>query len=225
MWLCAESIYRAIYQPNSTLTRPPIVRPPPRSPLRTDRDHRRAQMRTGQRRKRFNAAMLSVHDRPFDPVDRGEPGHWEGDLIVGPADRSVIGTLVERQTRVVNLIHLERADSLSLHRALDVTGLPPHVLRSITWDQGTRDGSAREDRGRPQREGLLLRPVLAVAATEQRERLLVQDGWAGSAFDGSRPGAGRRVTRRTRADRLSVDLSTAARWARALTGSDLIEAC
>ncbi|MCF3941378.1 hypothetical protein [Gordonia tangerina] len=79
MWLCAESIYRAIYQPNSTLTRPPIVRPPPRSPLRTDRDHRRAQMRTGQRRKRFNAAMLSVHDRPFDPVDRSEPGHWEGD--------------------------------------------------------------------------------------------------------------------------------------------------
>lgn len=96
-------------------------------------------MRTGQRRKRFNAAMLSVHDRPFDPVDRSEPGHWEGDLIVGPADRSVIGTLVERQTLVVNLIHLERADSLSLHRALvrDVTGLPPHVLRSITWDQGT----------------------------------------------------------------------------------------
>jgi hypothetical protein len=34
-----------------------------------------------------------------------------------------------------------------------------------------------------------------------------------------------RVTRRTRAERLSVDMSTAARWARALTGSDLIEAC
>jgi hypothetical protein len=38
-------------------------------------------------------------------------------------------------------------------------------------------------------------------------------------------GVGRRVTRRTRADRLSVDMSTAVRWARALTGSDLIEAC
>ncbi|MCF3941377.1 IS30 family transposase [Gordonia sp. GW1C4-4] len=51
----------------------------------------------------------------------------------------MIGTLAERQTLVVNLIHLEPADSLSLHRALvrDVTGLPPHVLRSITWDQGT----------------------------------------------------------------------------------------
>jgi hypothetical protein len=38
-------------------------------------------------------------------------------------------------------------------------------------------------------------------------------------------GRGRWVTRRTRAERLSVDMSTAARRARALTGSDLIEAC
>ncbi len=83
--------------------------------------------------------MLSVHERPFGPGDRSEPGHWEGDLIVGPAHRSAIGTLVEHQTRVAKLIHLERADSVSLHRALvrDLAGLPPHLLRSITWDQGT----------------------------------------------------------------------------------------
>jgi IS30 family transposase len=139
MWLCAESIYRAIYQPDSTLTRPPIVRAPRRSPLRTGRDHRRAQVRSGQRRRRFNGTMLTIHDRPFPPEDRSEVGHWEGDLIVGPAHRSAIGTLVERQTRVVRLIHLERGDSISLHRALvrDLAGLPPHVLRSITWDQGT----------------------------------------------------------------------------------------
>lgn len=139
MWLCPESIYRAIYQSNSTLTRPPIVRAPRRSPLRTGRDHRRAQVRTGHRRKRFTATMLSVHDRPFEPADRSEAGHWEGDLIVGPSHRSAIGTLVERQTRIVRLIHLERADSVSLHRALvrDLAGMPPHMLRSITWDQGT----------------------------------------------------------------------------------------
>lgn len=139
MWLCPESIYQAIYQPNSALMRPPNLRPPARSPLRTGRDHRRAQVRPGQRRKRFNASMLSVHERPFEPGDRSEPGHWEGDLIVGPAHRSAIGTLVERQTRLVKLIHLERADSVSLHQALlrDLSDLPPHLLRSITWDQGT----------------------------------------------------------------------------------------
>ena len=36
---------------------------------------------------------------------------------------------------------------------------------------------------------------------------------------------GRWVTRRTGAVRLSVDMSTAVRRARAMTGSDLIEAC
>jgi transposase, IS30 family len=77
MWLCAESIYQAIYQPNSTLNRPPIVRAPARSPLRTGRDHRRAQMRSGQRCRRFTATMPSVHDRPFPPGDRSQPGHWE----------------------------------------------------------------------------------------------------------------------------------------------------
>jgi hypothetical protein len=44
-------------------------------------------------------------------------------------------------------------------------------------------------------------------------------------FDGRGSVLGRWVTQRTRAGRLSVDLSTAARRARALTGSDLIEAC
>lgn len=49
--------------------------------------------------------MLSIHQRPFAPDDRSETGHWEGDLIVGRAQGSVIGTLVERQTRTIRLLH------------------------------------------------------------------------------------------------------------------------
>lgn len=77
--------------------------------------------------------------RSFPPDDRTQPGHSEGDLIVGPAHRSAIGTLLERSTRAVKLVHLERSDSTTLHRAFvrDLGGLPVHVLRSITWDQGT----------------------------------------------------------------------------------------
>jgi IS30 family transposase len=83
--------------------------------------------------------MLTIHDRPFPPVDRSKAGHWEGDLIIGDNYLSAIGTLVERQTRMLRLVHLPRADSESLHAALAarMQDLPPALMRSITWDQGT----------------------------------------------------------------------------------------
>ena len=83
--------------------------------------------------------MLSVHDRGFEPTDRSEAGHWEGDLIVGPHNRSAIGTLVERQTRYVKLLHLPAHTSLELHAALVrlLAELPPPLRRTLTWDQGT----------------------------------------------------------------------------------------
>ena len=77
MWLCHESIYQAVYQPRSALLRPTPLAPHRRSPLRTGRDHRRAQQRLERRRPRFEQPMLTIHDRPFPPEDRSEPGHWE----------------------------------------------------------------------------------------------------------------------------------------------------
>ncbi|MBN9374129.1 MAG: IS30 family transposase [Cellulomonas sp.] len=139
MHLCPESIYQAIYRPGSPLTRPPITRHPARSPLRTGRDHRRAHRRLEQRQHRFTAPGLSIHERPFPPEDRSHVGAWEGDLIVGPGHRSAIGTLVERHTRFVKLIHLPAQDSRALRDALidDLAGLPAQLRTSITWDQGT----------------------------------------------------------------------------------------
>lgn len=81
----------------------------------------------------------SVHDRPFDPADRSVAGAWEGDLIVGPAHRSAIGTLVERQTRYVKFIHLPQQTAGALRDALigDLAAMPPHLRSSTTRDQGT----------------------------------------------------------------------------------------
>jgi IS30 family transposase len=83
--------------------------------------------------------MLTVHQRPFRPADRTQAGHWEGDLIIGKNQGSAIGTLVERQTRLVRLLHLPSRDGDSLHAVLRarMNDLPPGLLRSITWDQGT----------------------------------------------------------------------------------------
>ena len=83
--------------------------------------------------------MRTIHQRPFHPDDRSQAGHWEGDIIVGKEQRSAIGTLVERQTRTVRLLHLPQRDGDTLHAALKVRmgDLPPSLLRSITWDQGS----------------------------------------------------------------------------------------
>ncbi|HEY5361482.1 MAG TPA: IS30 family transposase [Streptosporangiaceae bacterium] len=99
MWLCHESIYQPVYQPGSALLRPSPLAPHHRSPLRTGRDHRRAHQRAERRRPRFEQPMLTIGQRPFQPADRSQPGHWEGDLIIGKDQGSAIGTLVERQTR------------------------------------------------------------------------------------------------------------------------------
>ncbi len=139
MYLCHESIYQAVYQPGSVLLRPSKLAPRRRSPLRTGRDHRRAHQRVERRRPRFEQPMLTIHQRPFQPEDRSEVGHWEGDLIIGKGQRSAIGTLVERKIRVVRLLHLLQRDGETLHEALKtrMAGLPAGLLRSITWDQGT----------------------------------------------------------------------------------------
>jgi IS30 family transposase len=139
MWLSHESIYQAVYEPGSALLRPSKLAPHRRSPLRTGRNQRRAHQRVERRRPRFEQPMLTIHQRPFPPEDRSEAGHWEGDLIVGKNQQSAIGTLVERMTRVVRLLHLPQRDGDTLHEALKarMAHLPPAMLRSITWDQGT----------------------------------------------------------------------------------------
>lgn len=77
MWLCHESIYQAVYQPNSRFMRPSRLAPHRRSPLRTGRDHRRAHQCQHRRRPRFQQPMLTIHDRPFQALDRSQAGHWE----------------------------------------------------------------------------------------------------------------------------------------------------
>jgi IS30 family transposase len=83
--------------------------------------------------------MLQIHQRPFAPEERSEAGHWEGDLIVGKNQQTGIGTVVERNTRVIRLLHLRQRDGDTLHEALKIrmADLPAALLRSITWSQGT----------------------------------------------------------------------------------------
>ncbi|MEC5212049.1 IS30 family transposase [Polaromonas sp. CG_9.5] len=60
----------------------------------------------GEDRRGKIADMLSIHVRPPEVADRLFPGHWEGDLIKGKANASAVGTLVERTSRLLILVHL-----------------------------------------------------------------------------------------------------------------------
>lgn len=134
MHVTHETIYRALYaQAKGGLWRE-ISRH-----LRTGRCMRKRRRHPDQRQPRFIHPMAMISQRPFEPTDRSVPGHWEGDLIVGAKSGSAIGTLVERSTRYTLLVYLpkgHRADIACEALTETFKDLPPHLKRSLTWDQG-----------------------------------------------------------------------------------------
>jgi transposase, IS30 family len=141
MWVSHETIYQALYvQPRGELARE--VRAAIRAgktALRSGRTQRKPQGRapTGAGRIRD---MINISQRPAEVEDRAIPGHWEGDLILGAAGTSAIGTLVERTTGFVILLHLpgdHTANTLAEAMTQAVPTIPELLRRSLTWDQGS----------------------------------------------------------------------------------------
>lgn len=88
---------------------------------------------------------LSIRERPPEVEDRAVPGHWEGDLLMG-GNSSQIATLVERSSRFVMLIKVDRKDTNTVTEAIarKIRQLPAELRRSLTWDRGT-EMSAHQD--------------------------------------------------------------------------------
>jgi transposase, IS30 family len=107
--------------------------------LRTGRAQRRPHMRIEQSGAGRLQNMILISERPPEVADRAVPGHWEGDLIIGKGGRSAIGTLVERSSRYVVLLHLPHGRTAEDVRAAltrQVFKLPSELRRTLTWDQG-----------------------------------------------------------------------------------------
>ncbi|MFF4992096.1 IS30 family transposase [Streptosporangium saharense] len=133
-----ETIYQALYVQGRGELRRELARA-----LRTGRTVRKPRRKDGQRQSRFTHPMVMISDRPADIEDRAVPGHWEGDLIIGGDQKSAIGTLVERATRYVLLVHLGRGRTAEHVRDALITTmntLPAHLRQSLTWDQGSEMG-------------------------------------------------------------------------------------
>ncbi|BCK70256.1 IS30 family transposase [Streptomyces libani subsp. rufus] len=134
MHVTHETIYQALYVQGRGELRRELTRA-----LRTGRARRRPHKLAYKRRPRTIRNMTMISDRPAEAADRAIPGHWEGDLIIGKDGKSAIGTLVERSTRYVMLLHLPDGHSAAHTRdalAKTVQTLPPQLWRSLTWDQG-----------------------------------------------------------------------------------------
>jgi IS30 family transposase len=82
--------------------------------------------------------MTNIKDRPEEVEGRLVPGHWEGDLILGAKGASAIGTLVERTTRFVVLVHIpaRKADVTGSAFAGALNAIPAPLRKTLTYDQG-----------------------------------------------------------------------------------------
>jgi IS30 family transposase len=129
MRACPETIYRALFAG---------LLGSKTGKLRTGRN-RRKHHRRGVPVPNKIKDMALLAQRPIEVNDRATPGHWEGDLIIGQGQGSAIGTLVERNTRYVMLIHLPqgwKAPQLRDAFIAQTADIPHRLRKTVTWDQG-----------------------------------------------------------------------------------------
>jgi IS30 family transposase len=133
MRACAETIYGGLF--SGLLSRKP-------GKLRTGRS-RRGPHRRGVAVPNKIKNMKLLARRPAEVTERQAPGHWEGDLIIGQygsaAGPSAIGTLVERVTRFLVLVHLPdgyKAPQLRDALTAQTQAIPRAWRKTLTWDQG-----------------------------------------------------------------------------------------
>jgi IS30 family transposase len=132
MHVSHETIYKTLFVQGRGELRRELTRC-----LRTGRTQRRPRTRVETRGR--IPGMVMISERPAEAEDRAVPGHWEGDLIIGKNSASAVGTLVERSSRYVMLLHLPNGrDSAEVDAAMRraIRTLPKELFRTITWDQG-----------------------------------------------------------------------------------------
>jgi IS30 family transposase len=129
-----ETIYRSLFVQARGALRKELT-----SCLRSGRTQRCSHKRTELSGFGRLREMIMISDRPAQASDRAIPGHWEGDLILGKGGRSAVGTLVERSSRYVVLVHLPNgrtAEKVRVALTRQLSRIPAELRRTPTWDQG-----------------------------------------------------------------------------------------
>lgn len=127
-----ETIYTAIYAHARGELRRQLI-----ACLRHGHSKRLPRTR-GQDRRGQIPEMVSIHVRPPEVEDRLLPGHWEGDFIKGAGNKSSVGVLVERSSRLVLLARMEDASAASALAGFTakLNQIAAPLRHSLTYDQG-----------------------------------------------------------------------------------------
>ncbi len=82
---------------------------------------------------------ISIDNRPLHIENRTETGHWEGDLVIGKAQKSAIGTLVERKSRFTYIVKPKNRSSKEVTKAFAkaFNQLEKPLVKTLTYDNGT----------------------------------------------------------------------------------------
>ncbi len=127
--VCVETIYTSLYTGVLDVTA--------RDCLRMRRPRRRSRQARHPNRR---PVLANIANRPDTVGDRSEVGHWEGDQIIGKNNRSSMLCLTERVTRYSILVTMPEgysADAMVAGLADGLDRIPAHLLKSITFDQGS----------------------------------------------------------------------------------------
>ena len=133
-----ETIYTSIYVQGRGALRKDLA-----GHLRTGRAMRKPRAQARERSAKGAGPLrdvISISERPPCVEDRAVPGHWEGDLITGAFNASAIGTLVERATGFLGLLHLPGDHcALTVQTAICdyMATLPATLRQTLTWDRGS----------------------------------------------------------------------------------------
>jgi len=100
------------------------------------RKHKNRRVKNKERQKTSPIQdYVSIDERPPEADSRTIAGHWEGDLLMGSMNKSAIGTLVERKTRLTLLVKLIKKDAPSVREAFakKLNNLPKELKIKILF--------------------------------------------------------------------------------------------
>jgi IS30 family transposase len=125
----------------------------------------------GSKRRRKLVGVTNIKERPEEVEGRLVQGHWQGDLILGAGEGSAVGTLVERNTCLVAVVHMttRKADVAASALAGALKAIPAPLRKTLTYHQGNEMAGYAGLAAQTAHSHFLRRPTLTLAARLQRE--------------------------------------------------------